>query len=196
MKSTLRIVLLACSLFLSTPAPAAPAGQWKSSVKHTRQTLTYTASASLLGQATPVTIVFGCDPTSDKEGSGTLGFDIEIKNASKLKAFPFGDFEGPDAVAAAEVRVTLTRKDKPVLTFKTTASGWHSEENTFCFGVSEVSKKSKSVPRSILQALAENDAEGLKITIADPRKTAPELVFTVPVDGKQAEFRTLLTGLK
>lgn len=53
MKSTLGIVLLAFSLLLSSLTNVALAGQWAGSVKYTRQTLTYTASTSLLGHATP-----------------------------------------------------------------------------------------------------------------------------------------------
>ncbi len=191
-----RLLLFATALFVTTTLQADPAGRWTSATKYTRNSLTYSATASLLRQKTPITIVFGCDPTSDKESSGTLGFEVEIKNPSKITAFPFDDFEGPDAVAAPEVRVTLSRKDKPALTFKTSAGGWYSEVDTFCFGVSEVSKKSKSVPRSILQALAEGDAESLKITIANPRDPKRALEMTVPVAGKQSDFQTLLAGLK
>ena len=178
------------------PLRAESEGIWTNSVKNTRQSLTYSTTVPLLGQPTPITVVFGCDPTWDKESTGTLGFDVSVKNPSKIKAFAFHDFEGPDAVAAAEVRVTLTRKDKSLLSFKTSASGGFSELDVFTFYISEVSKITQSVPRSVLQALAENEAESLKITISDPRKPKLVMELVIPVAGQQAKFKTLLTGLK
>jgi hypothetical protein len=171
-------------------------GKWKESVEGSRRSLSNSFSAILLGQATPVTVTFRCDPTSDKESSGTLGFEVAIKNPAKISAFPFNDFEGPDAVAAPEVRMTLISKDQPPHTFKALASGSYSEIDVFTFDVSEVSKKSKSVPRSLLQALADSDSETLKISIAPPGKPDLALDLTLSVAGKQAKFESLLTGLK
>ncbi|MBP6783781.1 MAG: hypothetical protein KA152_08335, partial [Verrucomicrobiales bacterium] len=59
-----------------------------------------------------------------------------------------------------------------------------------------VSKESSSVPRSILEALAKNDVESLKVTIADPANPKLTLDLTLFVAGRQAEFQALLTGLK
>lgn len=187
--------LLRLAALLLAVAPVF-AGPWTSSVKYTRHSLAYEASVPLLGVQTPVTVVFGCDPTSDKESSGTLGFDITLQNTGKLKAFPFDDFEGPDATVPPKIHVVVNRRDQPPLGFRTTASGSYSEANAFCFSIAEVSKKAKSVPRSILQALADNEAESVLITIADPRNPKMNLEFTIPVAGRQAAFKTLLTGLK
>jgi len=196
--STLAFLSLTAAFFSMglNPLRAESVGAWTSSVKNTRQSLAYSADMPLLGQPTPVAVVFGCDPTWDKESSGTLGFDVSIRNPAKIKTFAFNDFEGPDAEAAAEVRVTLTRKDKSLLSFQTTASGGFSELDVFTFHVSEVSKTTQSVPRSILQALAQNEAESLKIAISDPRNPKHSLELTLPVTGQQAKFKTLLTGLK
>jgi len=193
MKSHLRLFALLLAL---VPAFAGAADPWTSSTKHTRHSLTYAAKTSLLGTETPVTVTFGCDPKSDKESSGTLGFDITIKNTGKLKAFPFDDFEGPDATVAPNIRVVVNVANKPAQTFRTTASGSYSDENAFCFSTTEVSKKSRSVPRSILQTLADNAAETVQITITDPRQPKTPLEFTIPVAGKQIAFQNLLAGLK
>lgn len=193
MKSLIRLALF---LLAAAPVVGMASEPWKSSVSNTRHSLAYTAKVPLLGVTTPVTVVFGCDPMSDKESSGTLGLDITVRNTGKLKTFPFGDFEGPDATVAPKVEVVVNRKDKPPLTFRTTASGSYSEEDVFCFNVSDLSKKAKSVPRSLLQALADNEATSVRVTIADPRNSQASLEINVPVGGKQGDFQTLLTGLK
>ncbi len=189
-------VLAALALLLAANLHADTPGKWASASKHTRHSLTYSAKATLLGQSTPIDLVFGCDPTSDKQSSGTLGFDLSIKNVSKLKAFPFNDFEGPDAVAAPDVRLTITRPGKPPLTFKTPASGFYTEANVFVFSVAEVSKKAKSTARSILKTLASEPADSITLSIIDPRDPKHVLELSVPVTNKQADFQTVLTGLK
>jgi hypothetical protein len=197
-KSILPLISLTFSILTLSlpPLQAETQGVWSSSAKNTRQTLSHSSQPVLLGLTTPVVVVFACDPTWDKESSGTLGFDVSIKNPSKITSFPFADFEGPDAVAAPDVRVTLIRKGQPPLSFKALASGGFSEVDTFTFYISEVSKLTKSVPRSILQALAENEAESLKITLSDPRNAKLALELVIPVAGQQAKFKTLLAGLK
>ena len=198
MKPCLSFFLLTATFVLTAEMPllADSAGKWTSSVERSRHSLTYSSTATLLGQETPITLTFGCDPTWDKDSSGTLGFDLSIKNPSAIEAFPFDSFEGPDAVAAPEVRVTITRPGEAPLTFKTSASGSYSEADVFTFNISEVSKESSSVPRSILEALAKNDVESLKVTIADPANPKLTLDLTLFVAGRQAEFKALLTGLK
>ena len=191
-----RLFLAALALLLTTTLLADTPGKWESASKHTRHSLTYSTKATLLGQSTPIDLVFGCDPTSDKQSSGTLGFDLSIKNVSKLKSFPFNDFEGPDAVAAPDVRLTITRPGKPALTFKTPASGFYTDANVFVFIVAEVSKKAKSNPRSILKTLASEPADSLTLSIIDPRDPKHTLELSVPVTNKQADFQTVLTGLK
>ncbi|MEX1118134.1 MAG: hypothetical protein WEB60_05000 [Terrimicrobiaceae bacterium] len=171
-------------------------GKWKPIVEGSKRSLSNSFTATLLGQTTPVTVTFRCDPTRDKESSGTLGFEVAVKNPAKIKEFPFESFEGPDAVAAPEVQVTLISKDQPPRTFKAPASGSFSDVAIFTFDVSEVSKKAKSVPRSLLQALAGSDFETLKISIAPPGKPDLALDLTLSVSGKLTDFQSLLTGLK
>lgn len=190
------LLLAALALLLPATLLADTPGKWTSSTKHTRHSLTYSTKATLLGQSTPIDLVFGCDPTSDKQSSGTLGFDLSIKNPAQLKPFPFADFEGPDAVAAPEVRLTINRPGKPPLSFKTPASGFYSEADVFVFSVAEVSKKAKSTPRSILKSLASEPADSITLTITDPRDPKHALELSIPVTNKQADFETILTGLK
>ncbi len=193
--------LPALFLFVASVLPAGmlhadSPGKWKDSVEGSRRSLSNSFMATLLGHTVPVTVTFRCDPTWDMESSGTLGFKVAIKNPAKISGFPFNDFEGPDAVAAPEVRMTLISKDLPPRTFKASASGSYSEIDVFSFDVSEVSKKPKSVQRSLLQALAGSDSETLKISIAPPGKPDLALDLTLSVSGKQTEFQSLLTGLK
>lgn len=190
------LLLAALALLLPTTLLADTPGKWTNSTKHTRHSLTYSTKATLLGQTTPIDLVFGCDPTSDKQSSGTLGFDLSIKNPAQLKPFPFADFEGPDAVAAPEVRLTINRPGKPPLAFKTPASGFYSEADVFVFSVAEVSKKAKSTARSILKSLASEPADSITLTITDPRDPKHALELSIPVTNKQADFQTVLTGLK
>lgn len=189
-------VLAALALLLAANLQAETPGKWECACKHTRHSLTYSTKATLLSQTTSITLVFGCDPTSDKQSSGTLGFDLSIKSVSKLKSFPFSDFEGPDAVAAPDVRLTITRPGKAALSFKTSASGFYTDADVFVFSVAEVSKKAKSVPRSFLKTLASEPADSITLTIIDPRDPKHVLELSVPVTNKQADFQTVLTGLK
>lgn len=189
----LTAVLVAGPVF---PAQAEAPGTWKSSTRLSQNLLVYAATPTLLGIPTPVSVEFRCDPTWDKNSAGTLGFDISLKNPARLKGFPFNDFEGPDAQASAVVQAVVTRKAKPPLTLKMNGGGWYSEEKTFVFGVSEVSKKSQSTPKTLLRALADEGAESLLITISDPRNPKLRFEFSLPVADQQAAFANLLTGLK
>jgi len=191
-KQTILAVLAAGSLALN----AGEAGIWKPASSDSRRTLTYSSTQTLLGAPTPVAVEFQCDPKSGNQVFGTLGFDLTIGKTSVLKAFPFDDFEGPDAKASASVHAVLTRAGKPALTLKSQASGSVPDENAFCFSVAELSKQKKSVPKSLLQALAEPGAESLLITVSDPRDPKLALQVTVPVAGRQAEFQALISGLK
>lgn len=196
-KFSLFFALCLCVSVLSSGSlHAGSVGKWTDSLEGSRRSLSNSFSATLLGQTTPVTVTFGCDPTWDKQSSGTLGFLVAVKNTDKITSFPFVDFEGPDAVAAPEVRLTLTGKNLPPRTFKTTASGSFYDEHIFHFDSSEVSKKSKSIQRSLLEALASGDFETLKISIFPPGKPELALDLTLSVTGKQSVFQSLLTGLK
>lgn len=194
MKPTLLLATL--SLLLSITVSAETHEKWTGSTKHTRHSLTYSTKAPLLGHTTAIDLAFVCDPTSDKNSSGTLGFDLSIKNPAELKPFPFADFEGPDAVATADLRLTITRPGKAPLSFKTPASGYYSDADVFVFSVAEVSKKAKSTPRSILKTLASEPADSITLTITDPRNPKHSLELSVPVTNKQADFQTIITGLE
>lgn len=192
------LLLITATLLVpvSRSTGAETTGTWESANRNGQRRLTYAANATLLGQATPFTVLFQCDPLSTKDVHGTLGFDITLRNVSKLKAFPFADFEGPDATVAPVVQATVTGKGPSSRTFRTRAAGWFSDESSYCFGVSELSETSRSVPKSILQALGEDGVENLRITISDPRNAKLTLEIVIPVSGRQKDFKTLLAGLK
>lgn len=192
------ILLLTASLLVpaSRSAGTETAGTWESANRNGQRRLTHAATATLLGQATPFTVLFQCDPLSSKDVHGTLGFDLTLRNVSKLKAFPFADFEGPDATATPVVEATVTGKGKSSRTFRTHAAGWYSDASSYCFGVSELSETPRSVPKSILQALGEDGTENLRLTVSDPRNAKLRLEILIPVAGKQKDFRALLAGVK
>jgi len=192
------VLLATAALFVpaSRSSGAETAGTWESANRTGQRRLTYSSSATLLGQAAPVTVLFQCDPLSTKDIHGTLGFDITIGNVSKLKAFPFVDFEGPDATVAPVVEATVTGKGKSARTFRTQAGGWYPDASSYCFGVSELSGTSRSVPKSILQALGEEGIDSLRITLSDPRNAKLKLEILIPVAGRQKDFKALLAGLK
>lgn len=197
MKIAKRLSLIALLLtILPRLSPAGTTEKWETSSQADRHSLTYSSTAGLSGISTPFSVEFQCDPKSTREIHGTLGFDLTIRNTSKLTVFPFDDFEGPDAAAAPVVKATVARSGKAPLTFVTTASGSIPSNNQFCFGVSEPSRKSRSTPKSILQALAAADTESVQITVADPRNPALKLEVQIPVAGRQADFQRLLSGLK
>jgi len=193
------LLVLACVGLSAMAKPAAP--EWKAELQdHGNRYLTWSATVPLMGKPTKINLAFQCNPKSEKDVHGTLGFDLYIHGIAALKPFAFDDFDGPDAKAGADGRklmaVTVTRKDKPPIKFHFAPNGFTPHITNFGFGVADLSKLAKSESRSLLQALAGNDAETLMISITDPRNAKLSLQFTVPVAGRQAEFRTLMTGLK
>ncbi len=186
------LVLCAQSAFA-----AAPAGKWTAEVQSTTRFLSYTATVPLLGKPTKITLAFSSDPTHTKDVNGTIGFDLYIDKIAALAPFAFDDFDGPDAITADRTLmvVTIARKGKPALTFKLSPNGFHPHETNFAFGVAEMSHVPVSEPKTIVRALAAG-AESLRITITDPRNAQRKLDVTVPVAGKEAEFKALLAGLK
>ncbi len=177
-------------------AASAQAGTWKSEKAHSRTELTYSAEASLLGKEVPFTIAFGGDPTSEKDVEGTLGFDLKIKDTDRLAGFPFADFEGPDAVAGAIVKATLTRSGAAPLEISSQSSGSFYDENIFSFSASEVSKKKNSGLRKLLEALGQPGAESLRLVISDPRSGGKSLEFVIPVAGREEDFQKVIDGLR
>lgn len=185
MKPSIHLIAAAAAL---VSASFSHAGSWQEAKAHDRSTLTYSDDVC--------TVTFSCDPTSEKDMEGTLGFDLGVKGAGESARFPFSEFEGPDAAASPVVTVTITRQAGAPLEFTAEASGSFSDESTFTFGVAEVSKKAKSVPRSILEALAEPGADSLRLVVADPRPSGKSLQFTIPVAGRGEEFQKLIACLK
>lgn len=154
----------------------------------------------LLGKPTRISLVFMCDLVSTGQVHGTLGFDLEVDGVAGLAAFSFDDFEGPDASAGAAGRkpmeLIVRRAGKEPLTLKVVPSGSTPQVGSFRFGVADLSKAPKSPSRTLLRALEAADAQSLQIIITDTRKPTVKLDVTVPVAGRQADFKTLLTGLK
>lgn len=190
----LSIVFAAPAIAQSPPAN----GKWDKPKNDnpTLRTLAYSSSAVLLGKNTPFTVEFFCDPTTGKNSAGALGFDITVPTAS-LKAFNFEAFEGPDAVASSKklLQVLVLRQDKPVLTLNSELSGSTPDTGKFSFGVSDLSRAASSSSKSILRKLTE-DVDTLQLTITDFKNPRLKLEFSVPVAGKQTEFKTLLAGVK
>jgi hypothetical protein len=172
-------------------------GKWEASRSGSGRALTYTGVATVLGKATPVTVKFFCDTTYTANEKGALGFDLTLGHVAALAPFHFDDFEGPDAPAVSKdlLVVTITRKGKAPLPFKVALSGSYPEEGSFTFEGSEVTHKAVSTPKSILRALGD-DAEELRFTISDYRNARVKLELTIPVSGKQADFKALLAGVR
>lgn len=163
-------------------------------------TLEYAATVPLLGKPVRINLVFRCDPTSKGDVHGTLGFDLFLHGVAALKPFSFDDFEGPDAVAGAKGRkpmeLIVKRKDKAPLALKVVPSGFAPHITNYAFGVAALSAEPRSEARTLLRALEAADAESLQIIVTDTRQPGLKLDFTVPVAGRQAEFKALLAGLK
>jgi hypothetical protein len=92
--------------------------------------------------------------------------------------------------------LTVSRSGKPPLVLRVAPNGFTPHMSNFGFGMADMSELPKSDSRTLLEALATDDAESLNVSITDPRNAKLKLEFTVPVAGKQADFRTLMTGLE
>jgi hypothetical protein len=189
------LALAAASVILLNSSPV-QAGSWEDEKNDNNSILTYSDEASVLGQEVPFSVRFVCNTTSEKDMEGTLGFDIDIKDATSVTDFPFADFEGPDAVEGATVKATLTRSEGAPLTITQVSNGSFSDSNIFTFNVSELSKKKKSSLRTMLEALAKPDAESLQLVVSDPRRSGRSFALNIPVAGREDDFQELLEGLK
>lgn len=94
------------------------------------------------------------------------------------------------------MELIVRRSGKEPLSLKVVPSGSTPKVGSFRFGVADLSKEPKSPSRTLLRALEAADAQSLQIIITDTRKPTVKLDVTVPVAGRQADFKTLLTGLK
>ncbi len=194
------VVTLFAALSIISAANPTPAPQGKWVAERTdlgQRSLSYNATVPLLGKSTRVTVSFNCDPLASKQINGTLGFDVYVDNVAALKPFRFADFEGPDATTNGRklMRVAIARPGKPLYTVDLMPSGSTPAEGSFVFGTAEVSKLAKSPQRNLLQLLAEG-AERFDITVTDPKNPKLKLEISIPVADKQAEFKTLISGLK
>lgn len=193
------LVMLAC-VGISASAQTA-SSEWKAEkAENGNRYLTWSATVPLLGKPTKINLAFQCNPESEGDVHGTLGFDLYIHEVAALKPFSFEDFDGPDATAGADGRklmtLTVARNGKPPFVLQVSPNGFTPHMSNFAFGMADVSELPKSDSRNLLAALANDDAESLKVSITDPRNSKLQIEFTVPVAGRQADFRTLMTGLK
>jgi hypothetical protein len=194
--AALGVVLLV--LPVSADAQPSAAATWKASVAENGvRYLTHDTTTTLLGKPVRVSLKFQCDLTRSKAVNGTLGFELHLPAVAALAPFHFEAFEGPDAVAGDRklMQVTIARGSRPPLSLSLAPNGWSPEGTDFAFGVAEVSHVPVSDAKTILRALAD-DAVSLRIAITDPQNAALKLDLTVPVAGRQADFKTLLAGLK
>ncbi|TAG44905.1 MAG: hypothetical protein EAZ30_16645 [Betaproteobacteria bacterium] len=192
------VLALASGLSMVVGAQTTPAGKWTAERTETgMRSLSYDATVPVLGKPTRVTVSFYCDTFTSKMVHGALGFDLFVDKVAALKPFRFDDFEGPDALSNGKklMRVSIIRPGKPTYTVNVNPSGSTPAEGNFVFGVMEVSKLAKSTPRTMLQMLADG-AERFEITITDTKNPKLKLEIVVPVAGKEADFKTLMTGLK
>ena len=169
---------------------------WKRDQKEKSRGLTYSGTATLMGKQTPVTLRFYCNPERTKDGTGVIGYDLEIAHPDSLKPFDFDDFEGPDAPAYRRklLLASVLRDGKTVHSMRESPSGSYVPGDAFAFEVSDVFDEPGSSAKKTLRALTK-DADAFRITITDYRKADLKLVVTVPLKGKRSDFEWLLAGL-
>lgn len=192
-------LLAVVSILLAAPALAQVGNEKWQPVKSepNAHSLSYSATATLLGKPTPVSMKFFCDITRTQSETGALGFDLIIDKIATLAPFDFEPFEGPDAPAAKRnlMKITITRPGKPPLVVNTSAAGWSPDGPNFAFGISDESYRANTTSRTLLRALADG-ADILAISITDSKNPKIKLELSVPVGQKTADFKALLAGLK
>jgi hypothetical protein len=184
--------LLPFVLALTIAAP----GTWTRQHQEKSRSLTYTGTATLLGKETPVTLRFYCNPERTADGTGVIGYELEVANPDALKPFDFDDFEGPDAPTHARklLQASVLRGGKSVHSVRESPSGFYVR-NVFVFEVSKVFDEPGSSAKKTLRALTQ-DAGAFRITITDYRKADLKLEVTVPIKGKRGDFAWLVAELK
>lgn len=183
-------------VFASSMAQALePPLAWTPGTKGVVRTLTHSGTADLLGRPKDYTLRFSTDPTEEAQVHGVVGFELHLKDVAGL-AFPFDDFEGPDAPSYDKDSMTLTvqRADGSQAKWTYAPAGWIPELGDFAFGVTATTKIADSVPRKLLAALA-HDADTLEIRIDAPNGTAQPLVLRVPIGGQRSDFKALLDNV-
>ncbi len=191
------IACLAC-VSISHAAP----GTWSSEAG----VLRYSATVSLLGKATPVELAFGCEVVANQCTESGSSVDWAILKTAPLKPFNFDAFDVSRINAKVENRlmqITITRKGQPDFVRTVRAAGVEPSKGFFVFHLNPNSviveqnpkKQPSSVPE-ILQALAADGATSLTISVTDSKNAKLKLDVTVPLAGKQAEFRKLLKAAR
>lgn len=181
--------------FLALTVAAAP-GTWKREHQEKSRSLTYAATATVLGKQTPVTVRFSCNPERKGDSTGVIGYQLEVANPDALKPFSFDDFEGPDAPTHTRKLLTASvlRSGKSVHSMRESPSGYYVR-NVFVFEVSNVFDQPNSSAKKTLLALAQ-DAEAFRIAITDSRKADLKLEVTVPIAGQRGDFEWLIADLQ
>jgi hypothetical protein len=170
-------------------------GVWDTigSVNGTR-TLNFKATARLLDKTVPIALSFFYNAEFSKNSQGAVGFDLVVSDVDKLAAFHFDDFEGPDASTIGRTLLTakVLRSGQPPLTYSASPSGSYARSNVFTFEVSAATHKPHSTAKSILKALADDNALTLSITIVDPQDAKRALDLVIPVANKRSAFKALM----
>ncbi|HEX4326137.1 MAG TPA: hypothetical protein VH105_04920 [Burkholderiales bacterium] len=194
-----RLAALIAAILLSPCAGAQSSNEkWEPLTSAPKaHTLRYSATATLLGKPTAVSLKFYCDTTRTKSETGATGFDLVIDKIATLAPFDFEAFEGPDAPAARRnlMKITVTRAGKPPLVINTSAAGWSPDGPNFAFGIAGESYKAASPARTLLRAIAEG-ADTLGISVTDAKNPKVKLELSIPVGQKTADFKALLADLK
>jgi hypothetical protein len=157
-------------------------------------TLAFNGQATLMGKTVPVALQFYRSTSQSKTVQGAIGFELHVSNVDKLAPFAFDDFEGPDASTIGKplLRATINRTGQAALSFSASPSGSYVSQGVFSFEVSELTRKPTSTAKSVLQALAGDTAESLRIVITDPHDAKRTLDLTLPVADKHGDFKALL----
>jgi hypothetical protein len=175
---------------------SAEAQSWTRGGEGVARTLTYSATARLLGREMPVIATFYCMPERTETSAGAIGFAVEIAKPDSLTAFHFEDFEGPYSPASKRklLEAAIVRKGTTAETHRVAPAGWYSMRHGFGFEVSAVFDKPGTVAKKVLQALR-SEADELRITITDSRDADVKVRLAIPMKGKSGDFRWLLEGL-
>jgi hypothetical protein len=86
------------------------------------------------------------------------------------------------------------RAGRAPASFTFAQTGSYPRADSFTFSVSALSHAAGSRQKALLTALGEG-GDTLRLTITDFRSAALKLDLSIPVAGKQADFKALLAGL-
>lgn len=200
---TLAGIVCLASIGASHAAP----GTWSSNTDANSRSLTYSATTTLLGKATPVELLFGCQVTANQCVKKSSNIDFVILKTGPLKPFNFDAFDVSSTankkVENLLMQITIKRKGQPDLDRKMRAAGTEPSQGFFVFHLNPnsvvVEQNPKEQPNGvpeILQAIAAEGATSLTIRVTDSKDAKLKLELTVPIAGKQADFQALLKGMR